>query len=127
MNIGEKIRVIRERKGISPERLAMLIAAEDEKSSISGGYIRKLEAGDTDNPTINTLRPIAKGLGVPISVLVDDEPITEQAINDLDIVNFFQKELPRLDNGEKALLRHSINIIRESIKEKDKYNAEKKV
>jgi len=41
----------------------------------------------------------------------------------LDIVNFFQKELPHLDNGEKALLRHSINIIRESIKEKDKYNA----
>jgi hypothetical protein len=52
----------------------------------------------------------------------EDDIIPEDLI-DSDIKSFFTNDLPSLDEDNKQLLRHSINIIRERIKDKDKYQA----
>jgi transcriptional regulator with XRE-family HTH domain len=115
MKIGQKIRILRKRLGISPEKLGML-------ADLSGQYIRKVEAGQYDNITLETAKKFAKALNVSISALLDTDELQEQAIKDLDLANFFYHELPKLKEEDKNLLRHSINVIRE--KAKQEYNAE---
>lgn len=63
--IGEKIRSIRESKGITQQDLAA--ACNFEKANMS-----RIEAGRT-NPTISTLYKIGQALGVKVSELVDVE------------------------------------------------------
>jgi transcriptional regulator with XRE-family HTH domain len=61
--IGERIRFLRESKGISQQNLAAV--CNFEKANLS-----RIEAGRT-NPTISTLYKISQALEVNISVLVD--------------------------------------------------------
>lgn len=63
--IGEKIRFIRESKGITQQDLAA--ACNFEKANMS-----RIEAGRT-NPTISTLYKISQALEVKITDLVDVE------------------------------------------------------
>lgn len=63
IKIGERIRVIRESKGITQQDLAA--ACNFEKSNMS-----RIEAGRT-NPTISTLYKLSQALGVTISELVN--------------------------------------------------------
>jgi repressor LexA len=65
MTIGERIRTLRLKKGISPEKLGLL-------SDVSGQYIRKLELGFRKSITIATAQKLAKGLDIPVSDLLDD-------------------------------------------------------
>lgn len=62
-HLGEKIRLIREEKGLSQQELASL--CDFEKSNMS-----RIEAGNT-NPTIFTLYKISRALKVKLSELVD--------------------------------------------------------
>lgn len=68
MNIGEKIRELRKRKGISPEKLGMLC-------DLSGAYIRKLEQGQNISITLTTAEKFSRGLGVPVSALLDTDSL----------------------------------------------------
>jgi transcriptional regulator with XRE-family HTH domain len=61
--ISERIRFLRESKGISQQNLAAI--CNFEKANLS-----RIEAGRT-NPTISTLYKISLALEVPISELVD--------------------------------------------------------
>jgi transcriptional regulator with XRE-family HTH domain len=63
IKIGERIKAIRESKGITQQDLAA--ACNFEKANLS-----RIEAGRT-NPTISTLYKISQGLGVTISELVN--------------------------------------------------------
>lgn len=63
--IGNRIKVMRENKGVSQQTLAAL--CNFEKSNMS-----RLEAGKT-NPTISTLYKISIALGIKLSELVDIE------------------------------------------------------
>uniref|UniRef100_UPI003217AC0D helix-turn-helix domain-containing protein n=1 Tax=uncultured Draconibacterium sp. TaxID=1573823 RepID=UPI003217AC0D len=63
--IGERIRILRESKGITQQNLAAI--CNFEKANLS-----RLEAGRT-NPTISTLYKISQALKVSISELVDVE------------------------------------------------------
>jgi len=63
--IGERIRLIRESKGISQQNLAAI--CNFEKANLS-----RIEAGRT-NPTISTLYKISQALEITISELVDVE------------------------------------------------------
>lgn len=112
---------MRKRLGVSPEKLAMMCVSEKDNLTISGSYIRRIESGDVKSPTLETAAIIARGLGVAVSALIDTIELQEEAIKDLDLANFFRSELPKLDEENKNLLRHSINIIRE--RQKDKYQA----
>jgi transcriptional regulator with XRE-family HTH domain len=61
--ISKNIRKLRERKGISQDRLSKL-------ADISLNTIAKLELDDTQNPTIETLQKIAKALDVGVEDLI---------------------------------------------------------
>lgn len=63
--IGERIRFLRESKGISQQNLAAICNFEK-------GNLSRIEAGRT-NPTISTLYKISQALEVTISELVDVE------------------------------------------------------
>lgn len=61
--ISKNIRKLREQKGISQDRLSKL-------ADISLNTIAKLELGDSQNPTIETLQKIAKALDVKVEDLI---------------------------------------------------------
>lgn len=60
---SSKIKRIREKLGLSQEKLARL-------ADVSNNTIINIEAGKQDNPTIDTLKKIAKVLNVPIEDLI---------------------------------------------------------
>jgi transcriptional regulator with XRE-family HTH domain len=118
MEFSEKLKILRKRLGISPEKLADLCTSSDDNATLSGQYIRRLESGIIKSPTIETVRVLARGLGIAPSALIDTDELQEDAIKDIDITNFLRQELPKLDEDAKNLLRHSIAIIRERAREK---------
>jgi transcriptional regulator with XRE-family HTH domain len=70
MNIGEKIRLLRKQKGISPEKLGML-------ADLSGQYIRKLEKGVNRSITLQTAQKLADGLGVKPEAFFNTEDLVD--------------------------------------------------
>ncbi len=68
--IGNRIRIQRQKKHLSQEKLA-------EYSDLHHTYIGQLERGEK-TPSIDTLYKIAKGLGIPLTALLQDlETVTE--------------------------------------------------
>jgi len=60
---SSKIKRIREKLGLSQEKLARL-------ADVSNNTIINIEAGKQDNPTIETLKKIAKALGAQVEDLI---------------------------------------------------------
>lgn len=60
--ITKNLRKLREMKGLSQEKLARL-------SDVANNTIVKIEAGKNQNPTLETLKKIAKALDVSIDEL----------------------------------------------------------
>ena len=61
--IARNIRLIRKQKGLSQDKLSKL-------ADVSFHTITKIEAGDTPNPTIDTIKKIADALDVSIDDLM---------------------------------------------------------
>jgi transcriptional regulator with XRE-family HTH domain len=61
--IGRNIRELRQRKGISQDRLSKL-------ADLSLNTVVKIESGKNPNPTIKTLSRIAKSLSVKVDDLI---------------------------------------------------------
>lgn len=61
--IGKNIKKLREKMGISQDRLSKL-------ADISSNTVAKLELEDSPNPTIETLQKIAKALNVKVDDLI---------------------------------------------------------
>jgi transcriptional regulator with XRE-family HTH domain len=61
MNLGRTIKLCRTNRGFSQEDLA-------QKTSLSVSYISLIEQGKRD-PAMSTVEEIARGLGVPMSLL----------------------------------------------------------
>jgi transcriptional regulator with XRE-family HTH domain len=62
--IGRVLKRLREEKGLSQLALA-------KRARVAQAYISEMEAGQKKNPGIETLRKIAKALGVPVSELLE--------------------------------------------------------
>lgn len=62
MDIGRAIRFCRQQKGLTQPQLA-------ERAELSASYLSVLEKGKRD-PSLSSLQGIARGLGVPLSVLM---------------------------------------------------------
>lgn len=69
--IGESIRLLRLKKGLSQEQLAL-------HSGVNTSYLGQVERGE-NNPTVHTLEKIAAGLEVPLGSLIGDCELTESA------------------------------------------------
>jgi len=61
--MGRRLEALRTRNGWSRQELA-------DKARLSREYVRKLEAGLHD-PTVSTLRRLAKALGEPVTELLE--------------------------------------------------------
>jgi len=62
-NISKTVKRLREKMGISQEKLARF-------ADVSNNTIINIEAGKQGNPTIETLKKIAKALNTPIEDLI---------------------------------------------------------
>ncbi len=62
-NITKNLRKLRKDKGLSQEKLARL-------ADVSNNTIIKIEAGKNQNPTLDTLKKIAKALEVSVDELI---------------------------------------------------------
>lgn len=62
-NIDKNLRALREEKGYSQEKLARL-------ADVANNTIIKIEAGKNQNPTLITLKKIAKALEVSVDNLI---------------------------------------------------------
>lgn len=72
MNFGKAVKLCRSQRGYSQEELA-------RRADISVSYLSLLERNERD-PALSTVEQIAKGLGVPLSILAflgtDSEELT---------------------------------------------------
>jgi transcriptional regulator with XRE-family HTH domain len=62
-NISTNLKKLREKKGLSQEKLARL-------SDVANNTIVKIEAGKNQNPTLDTLKKIAKVLSISVDELI---------------------------------------------------------
>ena len=62
-NLAKKVKQLREKLGLSQEKLARL-------ADVSNNTIINIEAGKQDNPTIDTLKKVAKALNIPVEDLI---------------------------------------------------------
>ncbi len=63
-NLANNIMKLRKQKGLSQEKLARL-------SDVANNTIIKMETGENDNPTLETLRKVAKALDVSVDELIN--------------------------------------------------------
>jgi transcriptional regulator with XRE-family HTH domain len=62
-NITKNLRKLRETKGLSQEKLARM-------ADVANNTIVKIESGENQNPTISTIKKIARALEVDVSRLI---------------------------------------------------------
>jgi transcriptional regulator with XRE-family HTH domain len=62
--LSQVLRRVREEQGLTQRDLA-------RKAGITQGYVAQLEMGIRKNPSIETLRRLAKALGVPVTRLLE--------------------------------------------------------
>ena len=62
-NLARKVKQLREKLGLSQEKLARM-------ADVFNNTIINIEAGKQDNPTIDTLKKVAKALNIPVEDLI---------------------------------------------------------
>ena len=63
-NLANNVKRLREAKGLSQEKLARL-------ADIANNTLIKMESGENKNPTLDTLKKVAKAFGVSVDDLID--------------------------------------------------------
>ena len=61
--LGKMLKALRQTKGMTQEQLA-------KRAKMTQAYVAMLEAGVKKNPSLATLKRIAKALGVPVEELL---------------------------------------------------------
>ena len=62
-NLANNIKKLRETKGLSQEKLARL-------ADVANNTLIKMESGENQNPTLNSLKKVAKAFGVSVDDLI---------------------------------------------------------
>jgi len=62
-NLSNNIKKLREAKGLSQEKLASL-------ADVANNTLIKMESGENKNPTLDTLKKVAKALSITIDELI---------------------------------------------------------
>ena len=63
-NLANNIKKLREAKGLSQEKLAGL-------ADVANNTLIKMESGENQNPTLNSLKKVAKALVVSVDDLIN--------------------------------------------------------
>jgi len=63
-NLSKNIKKMREAKGLSQEKLARL-------ADVANNTLIKMESGENQNPTLDTLKKVAKALEVSVDDLIN--------------------------------------------------------
>ena len=63
-NLANNIKKLREAKGLSQEKLARL-------ADVANNTLIKMESGENKNPTLDTLKKVAKALDVSVDDLIN--------------------------------------------------------
>lgn len=63
-NLANNIKKLREAKGLSQEKLARL-------ADVANNTLIKMESGENQNPTLNSLKKVAKALAVSVDDLIN--------------------------------------------------------
>ncbi|MFA5754582.1 MAG: helix-turn-helix transcriptional regulator [Patescibacteria group bacterium] len=63
-NLAKNVEKLRKQKGLSQERLARL-------ADVANNTIIKMESGENKNPTLETLRKVAKALDISVEELIN--------------------------------------------------------
>lgn len=93
MSIGEKIREIRQKKGLTQEALGLLCG-------LRGTYINHIEKGRYKNLTVQTAQKIALALGVNTEELMETETSDKTGLPDRpidDMLSIFSTKLRQLE------------------------------
>jgi len=61
--LSKNLKKLREQKGLSQDRLAKL-------ADVANNTIIKIEQGENINPTLETLKKVAKALGISVDELI---------------------------------------------------------
>jgi transcriptional regulator with XRE-family HTH domain len=111
MNIGEKIRKVREAKGLSQKEISAMVNMDQSQYS-------KIENDKTD-PTTSTLEKIAKALGIDVSELFVSDKIFKD-INSADKTIMEKLRLIELlDNKEQQSIYNIVDGLVASKKLRD--------
>ena len=62
-NLANNIKKLREAKGLSQEKLARL-------ADVANNTLIKMESGENQNPTLNSLKKVAKALEVSVDDII---------------------------------------------------------
>ncbi|EJL43993.1 helix-turn-helix domain-containing protein [Brevibacillus agri] len=109
MGIGENIRLYRKKKGLTQQQLADL-------TNLSRSYLADIER-NRYNPSVDTLKSIAKGLQINPNVLLNEEfndASTLSPKEERDIVKELERIMADLKNNE-ALAFHGEPIDEEEM------------
>lgn len=63
-NLAKNVERLRKQKGLSQEKLARL-------ADVANNTIIKIESGENNNPTLETLRKVAEAFGVSVDELIN--------------------------------------------------------
>ena len=99
MKFGQKLRKLREEKGMSQQELAKRLGYK------TNSYVSDMERGKFI-PSQQKLREIAKALGVPFSIIKDsllESKFEELGIKEPAIVSMF-KDYPRFTSADKRAI-----------------------
>ena len=111
MNIGEKIKKVREAKGFSQKQVAVMLDMDQSQYS-------KIENGKTD-PTTSTLEKIAKTLGVDVPVLFASDDVFKD-VNSADKTLMEKIRLiEQLDDKERVSIYNIVDSLFAKKKMKD--------
>ncbi len=96
MAFGTDVRRLRKARGLSLEELA-------ERAGLSANYMGSIELGRRD-PSLSSVKAIAKGLGVPVSQLIKDKgaPLGPVAV---EVGQLFESVPQKLQDAVVSLLR----------------------
>ena len=99
MNIGKRIAYFRKERKYSVNGLAM-------RSGVSQSYVRDLELGHYENPTIEVLESLCGALGISLSEFFDEH-------KDLRTTNdSLIEEIALLNPAQREQLRQFLHILR---------------
>jgi len=99
MNIGERIAYFRKERKYSVNGLAM-------RSGVSQSYVRELELGHYENPTIEVLESLCGALGISLSEFFDEHKDLRTTSDNLI------EEIELLNPAQRDLLRQFLHVLR---------------